>query len=710
MTYNYIGNAFFTDRDNWTYSVNFYAKQAREFKSVVMGETPIIHKREGDYIRGGVESDYMTMQLASTPETRDWILSLASSDPMGVSISITKMLDGRNSSKLWQGFLSNETYSQDWTAENEIIELEFVGMLSVAKMYPYTLTGMQSLSATLSTFFGIYDPNQAPELWISELISDPAYNLCVHSSNWVDETDEPSTYWDVLDEWARFFGVVLRMDYAQTLSRCMMDNPIRQEFASGYKLYNRADKYTTYKVQSAPIFVRPIKATDYAGTGGTLSINPSIDRIKVTNSLYEVDGVYPVFDQSNSTLNTRITTTSKGRTSENRFYGAPQWTTIRRTWNGSSWIAVDPIPPRDGYDPMESFGSMLNKYAEYESVTNGAGAAYDWCLFIHSGIHKGAQLSPKTTVMLKYDYSWKGSADYTSPKRTPMMLAISAELLGSSAFDRVTSTVSTDSHYNGFVLPIQIKIGSQYYDNVAGTWGRSGIWSHLVYEAPDRGVEITDQWLACRDGFANDPLYDLKGLRVPLTSTAMVSNIELRIGIPYYATNVDNRQEHPRANEIVFWWLKNLKVDYGYPDSNTYPKDYLKESKQDRVVEYIAETDWTGNEENVSLNLSSAQDGKLARSFVYRKTGSDYLPIGTKYEEQLIGHMAKQLGAPAKELSLDLLYIDKMVVEVDGNYKLVEQNDRLISEFTSGADYCIYSEEIEYKWLSNKIKGLEVKW
>ena len=212
----------------------------------------------------------------------DYLQDLYTSDPFG--IKVTLFVGGVVK---WLGYVTQDTFSQNFTNPEFIYEIECISALSVLKNKEFDLMdGFVSFldiiksAKHIAGFSGIFITNSIRSA------DAKLYNFKVSAFNFYDELDRAMTYHEVLEEIAKYLGCTFTLyngdlyliDYAG--------------ISKGYNSYSKieGDTVTTIALSDSKT------VEDYKGTGATISRIAGKNKATVNCSLYEIDQILPEFD------------------------------------------------------------------------------------------------------------------------------------------------------------------------------------------------------------------------------------------------------------------------------------------------------------------------------------------------------------------------------------------------------------------------------
>ena len=220
----------------------------------------------------------------------DYLQSLFTPNPQGVRVKLLK-----NGSVEWLGFITNDTYSQDYSNIEFVYEIELVNPLSSLKHSKYKSNLVnrtfielikEAITETNSEIKSVYFPTS----YTNDLEENIYELIKVSSGNFFDEQDEAMSYYEILEEIAMYLGLTITID---------KDIVYFIDYVGIGKEYNEYFKYNLALgtvTQESLIHNSTIQSLGYVSDSSSLQINSGRNKAKVTCSLYNVDNVLPEFN------------------------------------------------------------------------------------------------------------------------------------------------------------------------------------------------------------------------------------------------------------------------------------------------------------------------------------------------------------------------------------------------------------------------------
>lgn len=360
----------------------------------------------------------------------------------------------------WCGFIKPELYTQDYTSEKFILEIECISAMSVLEFIDYTIDGdskdfvslWRLLQRCVSTATGRYTSVYIPHVYAS---SKTAYstgenvlaNMTLSEQDFFDEDDKPMKLREVLEEVCKFLNWTCT-DWKGDLYFVDVDH-------SGiYYKYDTQLK-DNVETQAKELLVQDI---GFAGAGHSLDILPGYNKATVKCSNYPVGQIFPDEDLDRLKLYASQDKQSGDKVTAKRFY----YPNVYRLFHYSPQGTALSDEQFEAYknNPDSLMGSIIIKRCEYKIVNGEPDISnYNWENLIQ--VRRGTQ---------------KTGSNYTWLSRVPILtfesqLPVAAYLDGAVAIScsvQVTENddLSTDDKKrNGYVRALcEFSIGDYYYN------------------------------------------------------------------------------------------------------------------------------------------------------------------------------------------------------------------------------------------------------
>lgn len=213
----------------------------------------------------------------------DYLRELFTPDPQGVRVKLLK-----NGNIEWVGFITNDTYSQDYSNSEFVYEIELINPISTLKYIKYEsnlkiITFIQLIKDAVEKANAEIKTLYLPSSY-TDSSNNNIYNLIkVLSNNFFDEQNEPMSYYEILEEIAKYLCLTISV---KGDSVYFIDYTGIGKGFNGYYKYN----LTTGSVTSETLYhTTSVQNLDYASNSSSLQINSGRNKVKAICSLYNID-------------------------------------------------------------------------------------------------------------------------------------------------------------------------------------------------------------------------------------------------------------------------------------------------------------------------------------------------------------------------------------------------------------------------------------
>lgn len=596
----------------------------------------------------------------------------------------------RDSVPVWCGFTKPELYTQDYTSETFVLEIECISAMSVLEFIDYTIEGESKefvsiwrlLQRCISTASGRYNSVYIPYVYSS---SKEAYSvsenvladMTISEQNFFDEDDKPMKLKEVLEEICKFLNWTC-VDWKGDLFFVDIDH-------SG--IYHKYDVALVTKVDvSVNTFL--VQNIGFAGSEHSLDILPGYNKVSVKCSNYPVGQIFPDEDLDKLKLYTSQDKQSGDKVTAKRFY----YPNVYRLFHYSPQGAALSDEQFEGYknNPDSLMGSIIIKRCEYKIVNGEPDISnYNWENLIQ--VRRGTQ---------------KTGSNYTWLSRVPILtfksqLPVAAYLDGAVAIScsvQVTENndLSTDDKKRkGYVRALcEFSIGDYYYNG-----------SEFVNNSKKERFEVKFP-LADIAGGGFGSIENTKKLSQPYDGlTGYI--IELPKGKPLTGEvrfNMYPLQPQPGNYTEFFagvgYYIKDLKMEY----KRRNDLDDLTDNS-DRTYENVLNENYINELDEIEFKISSYNNDGTCYSKVM--LGNDYLrdnlyncllDKNIRPEELLITRCINQY----KATKIGLTQIIKNVYDIT-------PLTRLTDKFMIGKVFIIAGGDIDYYTNSFRCKMIELQ-
>ncbi|HCB89125.1 MAG TPA: hypothetical protein DEP71_07580 [Porphyromonadaceae bacterium] len=554
----------------------------------------------------------------------DYLHDLYTSDPQGIKVTLLA-----GGVVKWLGYLTPDTFSQDFSSPEFIYEMEAVAAFSTLKYKKFDLTAdfvsfmdIVNKAIEYSGYSGYY-------LTTSVMAgSESYYSLKIPSANFYDELGDPMTYYEAMEEIAKYGVLLTWVPFGDKL------------YLIDYKA--QREGYNSYLTEDGAVTLSDIKdVRDYRGTGAKISRIPGKNKATVNSSLYEIKDLIPEFDDAKSSVfsidpMTEYTDVIKIN-KENveyrgiiRRYNQPKFTFFHYA-NGNPAYPIDAVSP----PILTSTGSGFVRTAEFRTDS------------------PPSSLSMKNEVQVKmalgYSSAAAGYLKNTSPvirfksekqvlvhKNVWFCLGLSFRYAHMEWAKDITGLDYSSKSDIVIQQRAKLRIGEYYYNG--SSWvKRDSTFSAPVTIKKKSGLLSTTFSIDNKNTY-DKGLGDLTGYVFKAPYFPVIGDVELTI----YATPPPIIVLNPIYKDFIqYMYYSDIELAYSIPDESSIYGDWVdKDSKNDIVYENEISYDYVEEADDIELKICTNPDGKLALSSVMK--GNDFLtevthPVyGTGKPENLI--------------------------------------------------------------------------
>jgi hypothetical protein len=573
---------------------------------LIAGGTPFIINIDQSDLLAPIRSSTATLTVVGS----EYLQNLYTNDPQGIRVKCE--VDG---AVKWLGYLLPDTFSQDFSSSEFEYEMEVVSAFSTLKYKEFDLTDdfvtfwdIINEARILAGYQDIYYTNS-----VKAETSD-YFSLKIASANFYDELGEAMTYYEILEEIAKFAGCCW-VPYEDDLY--FIDY---QAIRSGYTSYTRIPG------EGLPVLIpttlQDLKTvTNYKGTGAKLSRIAGKNKAVVNCSLYEIENILPsIEDNVINTGTLKSTIGSKGGGKKDK------WHYIVSVPAHVSGDKLQ-VPPRAINEPRSNF-FYTTRYTE-DAVPNKLN--FDLELRVLHYVNKnGAKLTPNDIIM-----SVKSENE----------LFIHDKVFFSFSCNLMTGVEGTTvSGEDGLIMyepwgtalsdttktmPLKLRIGEYYYNGT--TWTKTETKFNTFFlikkDEKEHGRFITTR----DDNTYTLGIGDLSGTIINPPSQTIVGEMELTLYTPDISI-VNTRYG------LKYSFIKDIKLDYAVQDlEGVYRPDKYKE---DVIYESIPNEAYVEEADEINLKICTNTDGKLAFSSILE--GDNFLSeirtdvFGTGVAEEIL--------------------------------------------------------------------------
>ena len=567
----------------------------------------------GDPIKIEVDTSDVLIPIRSSSATvsvygSDYLQDLYTSDPFG--IKVTLIVGG---AVKWLGYVTQDTFSQDFSSPEFIYEIECVSAISVLKHKKFnndnpTVTFLEVIkdAMLIAGYDKTYLTNTVRTVSDGNLYSTAK----VASANFFDELGEADTYYEALEEIAKYatctftpFGADLMLLNYEAIK-------------AGENYYYRIDSgaITAVKFEHETT----VQQLGYKGTGATISRIAGKNKAVVNCSLNEIKNLmYELSDEGMSYLSM----------SEK----------IQEIKQGKEWVEYRGIA-RYYSAPMDF--ERLTTYM-YENVVNYIGSKFIKYTDFQTK-NPPTTLSLVPTIIARRGNTnnlLNGRPIVTIYSKGPLMtssdvyfvLNFEAKVTYSDLFE--FAPIDAIEITSDFLVPYscELKFGNLYYNGATWVTTKTTFTVNVSYE---KGSQFGTWQSVKNENDYNTGLGSYNGKLIKAPTGINTGAVELTICDFKFAILDSNA---PFMAFAQWTHIKNISLEIATPNAQSIYGDYVNaDSKNDIIYEREIEGDYVEEAEEVDLNISTKTDGKISLSSVFTDSGyiTEYKHLGINIQPE----------------------------------------------------------------------------
>ena len=580
------------------------------------------------------DSDVLTPIRSGTATLRvfgsNYLQDLYTSNPQGVRVKLMK-----DTELMWLGYMTPDTFSQDFSHPEFIYDIECVEALSTLKYKKFaetsdTITFIQLIknAATLAGYNDMYLTAS-----VCGTMNENIYETCsIACGNFYDELGEGMTYYEILEELAKYLVCSTFTAYKGKLY--LLDYHAIRNSVNGYYHYDIAAQTAAESVTLQD--VTTTHTLGYRGTGAKITRIAGKNKATVNCSLYEVENIIPEFDEEQSVFASMQeytdSLTQAGKTTS--------WSGIVRRYN----------QPKFTFYKYE-FGT--NNALIITETNNALTETEIGTTFVRTASYDNANIPRKLTfdneVLVR---AWGDMSDYQNnptkriPYNTGKLITIKSPkvvLVNQSTYFTVNFSVKyisslitmgaqgTDPfqpyQYSEFSadtvmrVPCKFRIGGYIYNGTS--------WE--VVNVSNENMTFNIEFELKKDTKAYGTYFSVKNTNPYNLGIGDISG-HLINPVPAITSGICEFVIYqPSGDDVTYgkiWkerygYFKDIEIKYGQVNESAIYGDWIKEgSKNDLIYENEIDDDYIEEADEIDLKICTNTDGKLALSSVL--SGGNY--------------------------------------------------------------------------------------
>lgn len=563
---------------------------------LIAGATPIRIDRDTADVLTPIRSSSATIEVFGS----DYLQDIYTSDPQGIQVKL--IVDG---AVKWLGYLTPDTFSQDFSSPKFIYEMEAVAALSTLKYKEFDLTDDFVTFREIIAQALVYAGYEFSYLTNSvRTATGPLHEIKIPSANFYDELGEAMTYYEVLEEIAEFTGCCFK-PYGNDLY--LLDY---QAIKAGYNSYTKLNGLTASTVTLSDTKT----VTGYKGTGAKLSRIAGKNKAVVNCSLYEIKNILPEFNDEGTSVFSAAPMQEATETLSKvdykflvRYYTHPGFTFFHYANPAGTGTEAN------GRPVLGNVGSCFVRTAKYEAGNPPSVLSMVDELQVrnHSSgfIYDDPVSLSNTSPVLRMESKGRIVA------HKDIWFCINFQIKHTAEFyeknmDGYDYKFDNDTTIN---QKASIRIGDYYYNGTSWTTSQSTFNIPIKYKKDEKRANVykaVDNTNTFETG-----LGDITGFIFKAPDFILSGDCELTLFANPLSANIPVGGGNVFNAIYPYTYYKGITFTYSIPDESAIYGDWVdKDSKNDLIYENVIEGDYIEEAEEIDLKICTNPDGKLALS------------------------------------------------------------------------------------------------
>ena len=589
------------------------------------GAAPIMIETDTEDVLVPIRSSKATVSVYGS----DYLQDLYTSNPQGIKVTLKK-----GASVEWLGFMTPDTFSQDFSKPDFIYDMECVSALNTLKYKKFAETGAKitflQLIKNAANLAGY------TELYLTTSVcganNENIYETdSVAVGNFYDELNDGMTYYEILEEVAKYLVCSTFVPYKNGLY--LLDYKAIRNGINTYFKYN--PQTTAAPITTTLAHTVSTQELGYTGTGATLSRIAGKNKATVNCSLYEVENVIPEFNDEQSTFSRvenytetytegKETITRKGFI---RYYDQPKFTFYKYQFGDGITI----VTPHTDPIQLTEVGSCFVRTTDYDISNIPQKLNFENEVLVRAWNNVSEALTKVIPFKTGKLITMKSGKKTIINSDTRMCISFGMRFLctvptmpNGTGVDPFQPRImyKDQCQPNDTVIPAscQLKCGNYIYNGTS--------WVYITSQNQDTVFDVNLAIGAKQPYYGtvfnvkntNDfttGLGDMSGYLVNPPSEIITGEIEFTIN----QNNIAIAHLSDKFN-TRYYYIRDIKLEMGVPDTQNIYGDWVDgKSKNDLVYENDISDDYIEEADEIDLKICTAPGGKLCLSSVMNTSG-----------------------------------------------------------------------------------------
>lgn len=568
----------------------------------------------------------------------------------------------------WCGFVKPELYTQDYSSETFVLEIECISAMSVLEFIDYTTEGENKefvslwrlLQRCIEASYGQYNTVYLPFVYAKtkeDYIAgaNVIEAMTISEQDFFDEDDKPMKLREVLEEVCKFLNWTC-VDWKGELYFVDVDHT---------GMYHRYDASLITKINAEGNSFIIRDNDDYAGDGHLFDILPGFNKVTVKCSNYPVGTIFPNEDFDVLKVIDTYDFSSVSAPSGNDYTKVHNLILLPQVFspyyylfseNGNADMGILP-----GWnDVSEDFYQSLPPVREYDvagtkflkrcdiTMKDGEPTVYNYdykdIIFINP-VEKIDGNLWNTRAVLPI-----GKPLLILGQNTPCAMYIDGAIAINMTIKAPGGGVPDKMNFQKVMMYFEMKIGDKYYNG--SSWGVEKVYFGAEFENKDRNFEQQNPIKIKNTKTLDMPYNGAEGYIIPIGDIGIVGIPQLTI-VGFFARGSDAYDTHKYQ---IGCFVEDIEVKYFRKETGYY--SVSSGDNTDRTYENVLNENYINELDDIELKISSYNDdgvcyGKvvLGDNYLTDNLYNAILDKTKRPEELLITRIINHYSAPRIKLT-----------------------------------------------------------
>ena len=614
-------HSIFYDIDNNKISVQIYINVENDIilndEELLLSSDPIQIKYVSDDIFKPLKLSGCTINVL----TNNILTDLYTGELNKVMLKVFK-----NDTLFWYGFLTPNIYSSEYESNLDLLQLEFIDVISNLENVKFAESGnsISSFYSVITNALNKIDPTKnIKNIYLHSSLSvdeksDILNSLYIQERNFYDEGKEPQTYKSVIEDILRYLGMSL-IQYRD--SYFILDYEALKDGVNNfidYDIINNNVIGTTIILDN-----RDLNSVGIANSNATISLGGVYNQISVVANNNPFSEVLPeLFDDlinQNVDQNNYYTSSTEENVYLTAYFNSNKGWKTNGVYEGDTKIVETTL---QSLKTNITKGTIFQKSCSYK-IEDGKPSSLSWKNYL-TMIETGDNVPYYPT-----EYSVKITQKNTTYKNGYFILDI-GYLFSESPIPDYNEDATDITFYNRTTPEIaertyfscRLQIGNYYYNGSSWTLTPSS-FGVVRKNKPDDKIFNTTYHIENTVSFENELVDSSDGLLIKLPDFVLSGDLTFELYRPKNLGNYMSPDRDKESNKKVkYCHISDFTLKYTIKDES----GMFSEEKNDKDVLYKNEISSNNITEfnDIILKVNTYSSVANSYSYVIKKDGDDY--------------------------------------------------------------------------------------